>query len=466
MVTRGFILLRIKQLGYHPDSGALFEGIRDMPWPVFLDSGRTRVNGARFDILAADPTMRFTTRGAKTEIHSRAGKTVSERDPLALLDEYLGGAREPASGLPFSGGVIGYFGYDLGRRYEAIQETAQADIQMPELAAGIYDWAVVVDHANGSSWLVSHCRDPRTAEQWGWLSRRLSICKPRRCGPFEVLTRVRANLSRAGYGHAFARAKQHIRSGDVYQVNLTQRFEAEARGDAWRAYCKLRDLSPAPFSSYLDYPFGQILSASPERFLSVRSGHVETKPIKGTRPRHIDPARDARLAAELERSAKDKAENVMIVDLLRNDLGKSCAPGSVKATKLFDIEHFSNVHHMVSTVEGELAAGRTPLDLLRGCFPGGSITGAPKVRAMQVIESLEPQRRSVYCGAIGYVGYDGNMDTNIAIRTLLITGGHIYAWAGGGVVADSDEDAEYQECLDKASALLEILTAAEVSAAG
>ncbi len=283
---------------------------------------------------------------------------------------------------------------------------------------------------------------------------------------FEVLSAVRSNLDRPSYGQAFVKVQEHIRQGDVYQINLTQRFEAAGRGDAWTAYRKLRNVSPAPYSAFLDYPFGQILSSSPERFLRLSDGHVDTKPIKGTRPRHIDRRRDEALAEELGNSAKDRAENVMIVDLLRNDLGRTCAPGSIKATKLFDIEHFSNVHHMVSTVEGELMPGRTAVDLLRGCFPGGSITGAPKVRAMQIIEALEPHRRSIYCGAIGYIGYDGNMNTNIAIRTLLNSGGSLYAWAGGGIVADSDEAAEYQECLDKASGLLEVIAASTVKATG
>jgi para-aminobenzoate synthetase component 1 len=220
---------------------------------------------------------------------------------------------------------------------------------------------------------------------------------------------------------------------------------------------KLRAINPAPFAAFLDFPDGRVLCSSPERFLSVRGRSVETKPIKGTRPRSPDPERDAALLEELRASDKDRAENVMIVDLLRNDLGKSCVPGSVRPSKMFDVESFASVHHLVSTVEGTLAPGRHALDLLAGAFPGGSITGAPKVAAMRIIEELEPQRRSVYCGSIGYVGFDGDMDVNIAIRTLVQHGDWIYAWAGGGVVADSDVDAEYQESLDKAAALLEVL---------
>jgi para-aminobenzoate synthetase component 1 len=240
-------------------------------------------------------------------------------------------------------------------------------------------------------------------------------------------------------------------------VNLTQRFEAQVEGDAWHAYLRLREINPAPFAAYLDLPDGKIVCSSPERFLRVSGDRVETKPIKGTRPRSADPARDRALAEELRTSAKDRAENVMIVDLLRNDLGKCCVPGSIRASKLFDIESFASVHQLVSTVEGRLRRGRHALDLVAACFPGGSITGAPKVAAMQIIEQLEPHRRSVYCGCIGYVGFDGNMDTNIAIRTLVQRGDRAYTWAGGGVVADSDLDAEYQESFDKAAAMLAVL---------
>jgi para-aminobenzoate synthetase component 1 len=257
--------------------------------------------------------------------------------------------------------------------------------------------------------------------------------------------------------------KAHIAAGDCYQINLTQRFAAQASGDFWEAYRRLRRLSPAPYAAYLEYPFGQIASSSPEQFLSVRDGYARTKPIKGTRARAADAAGDVELVRELASSIKDRAENVMIVDLLRNDFGRCCAPGSVRATRLFDIETFANVHHLVSTVEGRLSKNCDAIDLLIACFPGGSITGAPKIRSMQIIDEIEPHRRSIYCGSIGYIGYDGAMDMNIAIRTLLMSAGSVYAWAGGGIVADSQLQAEYQESFDKAAAMLQVLN--EASAA-
>ncbi|HSC14726.1 MAG TPA: aminodeoxychorismate synthase component I, partial [Gammaproteobacteria bacterium] len=292
------------------------------------------------------------------------------------------------------------------------------------------------------------------------LAERLSAEPPVPPAPFRVRSRPAPNLDRDAYAAAFHAVQEHIRRGDCYQVNLTQRFEAEAEGDAWHAYVRLREINPAPFAAYLDLPDGKVVCSSPERFLRLRDGRVETKPIKGTRPRSQDPERDRALAEELRTSAKDRAENVMIVDLLRNDLGKCCVPGSVRASKLFDVESFASVHQLVSTVEGRLAKDMHALDLVAACFPGGSITGAPKVAAMKIIEELEPQRRSVYCGSIGYVGFDGNMDTNIAIRTLVQQGSRVYTWAGGGVVADSNVDAEYQESLDKAAAMLAVMSAA------
>jgi para-aminobenzoate synthetase component 1 len=272
-----------------------------------------------------------------------------------------------------------------------------------------------------------------------------------------VLGPVASNFTRRRYAEAVQRILDYIRAGDCYQVNLAQRFSVAVGGDPWLLYRRLRAVNPAPFSAYLATPWGEVLSCSPEQFLEVRGRCVQTKPIKGTRPRSPEPGEDAALRAALRASPKDRAENVMIVDLLRNDLGKSCAIGSVQVPKLCEVESFATVHHLVSTVTGTLAPGKDALDLLRGCFPGGSITGAPKRRAMEIIEELEPHRRGIYCGSIGYLGYDGSMDTNIAIRTLVISGGRARFWAGGGIVADSDWRSEYQETLDKAAAFFTAL---------
>ena len=453
----------LTELPYRADSAALFEAVADRPWAVFLDSGQHHPGRARYDIIAAEPYVRLVTRGALTEVHAD-GIELSRTDPFELLRRHVamdasGGLPSGRTGeLPFSGGAIGYFGYDLTRRIERLPARARDAERIPDMAVGIYDWAVVVDHSERRAWLAGQGRDLDTDLKWNALVRLFTDMPPERYrAPFRVTSPVTSNLTPQHYGRVFNRVLDYITAGDCYQVNLAQRFSAQASGDPWLAYQRLRLINPAPYSAFLSTPYAHILSASPERFLRVENRQVETKPIKGTRPRAGHARLDAGLIAELVASEKDRAENLMIVDLLRNDLSKNCELGSVKVPKLFEVESFATVHHLVSTVTGRLAPGRDAIDLLRGAFPGGSITGVPKVRAMQIIEEIEPHRRGVYCGAIGYVGYDGNMDTNIAIRTMVHSHGTVRFWAGGGIVADSQCDAEYQETFDKAAALLNLL---------
>ena len=456
----------LTELPYHADSARLFEAIADLPWAVFLDSGRHYPAQSRYDILSAQPYVRLVTRGALTEVYADAIE-LSREDPFALLREQLAVDSALDCGLPFCGGAIGYFGYDLTRRLERLPATAEDAERIPEMAIGIYDWAVVADHVERRSWLVGQGRDPDTDIKWDSLIARFSSPPREKArAPFRIVSPVASNMTHASYARAFRRIRGYIHDGDCYQVNLAQRFSAAASGDTWLAYQALRVINPAPFSAYLNTPHARILCASPERFLKVERGRVETRPIKGTRPRAGHPRLDAELSEELRLSEKDRAENIMIVDLLRNDLSKNCALGSVRVPRLFDVESFATVHHLVSTVTGELREGRDALDLLRGCFPGGSITGAPKLRAMQIIEELEPHRRGVYCGAIGYIGFDGNMDVNIAIRTLVHSHGVIRCWAGGGIVADSRLEDEYQETFDKAAAMLKLLQQSAASQAG
>ncbi len=454
------------ELPYRADSAALFEAVADLPWAVFLDSGGHHLTQSRYDIITAEPHATLVTRGKLTEIRGDAIE-LSREDPLLLLRRHL--AIDPGAGcdLPFCGGAIGYFGYDLARRFERLPALAEDTEKMPEMAFGIYDWALVVDHLERRSWLVAQGRDPETDWKWDRLVARFSAPAVERARvPFRITAPLASNLPRDAYAAAFRRVHDYIRAGDCYQVNLAQRFAAPAAGDPWLAYQALRIINPAPYAAFLNTPYGAVMSASPERFLKLDRGHVETRPIKGTRPRAGHPRLDAELIAGLQASAKDRAENVMIVDLLRNDLSKNCELGSVKVPKLFEVESFATVHHLVSTVTGRLRQGRDALDLLRGCFPGGSITGAPKLRAMQIIEELEPHRRGVYCGAIGYLGCDGNMGLNIAIRTLVYSGGAIRFWAGGGIVADSRLEDEYQETFDKAAAMLKLLQQAAASQVG
>jgi para-aminobenzoate synthetase component 1 len=447
----------LTELPYTPDSAGLFEAIADLPWSVFLDSGRHHPGQSRYDILSAQPYARLVTRGNLTEIQAD-GVELSREDPLSLVRRFLEIRAESCAALPFAGGAIGYFGYDLARRMERLPARARDAEKIPEMAIGLYDWAVVVDHDERRAWLAGAGRDPETDVKWDSLIARFTRPpRERKRLPFRITSPVISNMTPQHYARAFHRIKHYIQEGDCYQANLAQRFAAHATGDPWLAYQALRVLNPAPFSAYLNTPYAQVLSASPERFLRVENRKVETRPIKGTRPRAGHPRLDAEQAEALRTSEKDRAENVMIVDLLRNDLSRTCKLRSVKVPKLFEVESFATVHHLVSTVTGELRPECDALDLLRGCFPGGSITGAPKRRAMEIIEELEPHRRGVYCGAIGYIGFDGDMDLSIAIRTLVYSGGVIRCYAGGGIVADSRAEDEYQETFDKAAAMLKLL---------
>ncbi len=447
--------MRVAHLPYRPDSAALFEVIAAEPWAVLLDSGQPHAHGGRWDILAARPYATLVTRGAVTEIRTRSGIRTEQGDPLQILRAQLGKAEPLPEAVPFAGGAIGYFAYDLARTLGQLPASTKAG--PPEMALGLYDWAVLVDHETGVTRLVSGERDEQTRHDWDRLIEAFSRPPEPAQGRFAIQSAPVSNFDRAGYGAAFDRAKRYIAAGDCYQINLTQRYTAQVSGSRWALYRALRQINPAPFSAYLNHPDLQVLSTSPERFVELRGNRVTTRPIKGTRPRDPDPIRDRALAEALANSDKDRAENLMIVDLLRNDLGKVCQTGSVTVPDLFALESFANVHHLVSTISGALQPGRDALDLLRATFPGGSITGAPKRRAMAIIDELEPDPRGLYCGAIGYIGFNGDMDTSIAIRTLVSEGGTVSFGVGGGIVADSELDAEYQECIDKAAPLLRVL---------
>lgn len=447
-------------LPYQGDSALLFAAWADQPWAMFLDSGHPFSQQGRYDVLAAEPVCTLETRGAVTTVAYADGAThASTADPFALVQQQLQrfmplDSASDKAGLPFIGGAIGYFGYDLARRLEHLPTLAAETENLPDMAVGIYSWAVVVDHQRQRSILVCHGLDTATCQRLQAVFSRPSSHPAR---PFALLGDITPNLTSAEYAAAFQRIKQYLKAGDCYQVNFSQRFAAPCSGDPWAVYLALRQANAAPYSGFLHVPGVQVLSSSPERFLKVRAGQVETKPIKGTRPRKPDAQQDHLQINSLQNSSKDKAENLMIVDLLRNDLGKTCQIGSVQVPKLFAVESYATVHHLVSTVTGTLAENQQALDLLRSCFPGGSITGAPKIRAMEIIEELEPNRRGIYCGAMGYISFDGNMDSNIAIRTLVHAGGTIRFWAGGGIVNDSEWAEEYQECFDKAAALLNVL---------
>lgn len=407
-----------------------------------------------FDIITADPLATLETRGEVTTLRVGANISKHHEDPLALLahtqQQLLGELDLYATHLPFIGGALGLFGYDLGRRFERLPVQAAADIAVPDMAVGIYDWALLRNLAAGDWQLVHWGDEAGLANRLAWLEQQQAKPAP----AFALQGSWQSNMSRAEYGEKFARIQEYLAAGDCYQINLTQRFSALYQGDEWQAYCLLATANKAPFSAFIRLPESALLSLSPERFLLLDGRHIETKPIKGTRPRHPDQAIDRQVALELAEADKDRSENLMIVDLLRNDIGRVSRPGSVSVPHLFAVESFPAVHHLVSTIHGELDARWQGVDLLRACFPGGSITGAPKIRAMEIIEELEPQRRNAYCGSIGYLSQHGRMDTSICIRTLIAEAGRLHCWAGGGIIADSDADSEYQETYDKVARIL------------
>lgn len=461
----------------HFDSAELFAMVVDEPWAMFFDSGAVGHDGepsssARFDVLAMCPESTLIFDGAVTHCRLNGIDHRLYGDPMALLQEAIPECESSIKGA-YLPGAYGYFSYDLARQYEAIPNLANDDENLPHMAMGIYSVVLVVDHKRRKSKLIrlGESAEALALEQ-RWLTivlehqddlveREVELIQGLELDVLPTLeiekftlggTNLKESLDWAQYQLAFAKVRQYTKNGDCYQVNLTKRFSAETKTDAWESYKTLRSSSPAPYGCFMNLPFAQVLSNSPERFVQCRDRKVKTSPIKGTSPRnHDDPIVDEEIAQRLKLSEKDRAENLMIVDLMRNDLSRACELGSVKVPELFALHSFANVHHLISTVTGVLREGLHALDLLRCCFPGGSITGAPKIRAMEIIEELEPNRRGLYCGAVGYVGVDGNMETNIAIRTIVIKDGVARFSAGGGLVIDSDVEDEYQELIDKAS---------------
>jgi len=443
---------------YRPDAEALFASIRDLPDAIWLDSGKPRSLSGRFDIITAQPDTVLETRGKETQITTQSAAHTVYDDPFLLAHELLDSQGKPDNDLssyPFAGGLAGFFGYDLGRRIEKLPDRLPKSDHLPDMRLGNYNWALVLNHSSQKSWLFFRERCSRTLRA-DILKRLKSAPEQSEAPGYRTEYNFAPSMSRDDYLAAVARIKRYIGRGDCYQVNLARHFSAPFDGDSWALYRQLRRALPSPFSCYYQWgDSGQaVLSLSPERFLKLSMGQVESKPIKGTIRRGDTVEDDQKNAIELMNSAKNRAENLMIVDLLRNDLGKTCEPGSIRVPKLFALESFPNVHHLVSTITGTLRTDETPLSLLRGCFPGGSITGAPKKRAMEIIEELESCRRSLYCGSIGYISTTGRMDTNIAIRTLLADGDKLHCWGGGGIVADSVAQSEYQETLDKIRVLI------------
>ena len=441
-------------LAYATDSARLMALLAHLPRPVFLDSGSQRGPARRFDILSAAPTA-WIQLSAGEFTSSDPDLCFSDKDIFStikqLQDKYSADSSlvpPEATALPFHGGLLGYLGYPkLTGRATPVPEDAYI---------GMYDWAIIVDHELRHTTLVAQASCSLERRQQ---LRALGLDEtlPPPPAQFRLLSDFSRLLPRAQYDAAFTAIKEYIRAGDCYQVNLTQQVSAKCSGNPLAAFLHLRQSMPAPFSAYIGWPAGALLSVSPERFLRLQGRDVLTQPIKGTRPRHSQPAQDQALAADLLASEKDQAENLMIVDLLRNDLGRVCEIGTIQANQLFALHSFSNVHHLISSIRARLAPDAGALDLLQACYPGGSITGAPKLRAMAIIEELETAPRRAYCGTAFYVSACGNMDSSITIRSLLWESGEVHCWAGGGIVADSEADAEYAESFDKITRIISSL---------
>ncbi len=440
------------------------------PGVFFLDSGMADGRLGRFSFVGCRPFLSFESRGRRITItrDSKIDKSIGNPfDELGrLLDEFV--LDRVDLPVPFTGGAVGYFGYDAGRHLEKLPRHAKDDFKLPECHFGFYDVIYAHDQLDNRSYLISTgfpeldepARLRRARERLGELKMYLTNLRQNDSTPAVPSVApptMTGNLTHDAYLAAVERARQYIIAGDIFEVNLSQRFEVGLSMTPMVLYDRLRYINPAPFAAYLDCGGFSIVSASPERFLKLSGNIAETRPIKGTRKRGATDIEDQALAAELLASDKDRAENMMIVDLSRNDLGRVCRYGTVKVTELAVLETFPTVFHLTSTIVGELAAGKNRIDLLKAAFPGGSVTGAPKVRAMEIIDELEPTRRGVYTGSIGYLGFDGNLDLNIAIRTIVAKGKKAYFQVGGAVTFDSDPEDEYQETLHKARALFQAL---------
>jgi para-aminobenzoate synthetase component 1 len=459
----------VEELAPAPDPWDAVRRLAHLPHLLFLDSAATDSPFGRYSFVTADPFDWLQSRG-------------SDDDPFPRLAERLARWRaEPVAGLPpFQGGAAGLFGYDLCHHIERLPRPRYDEFALPDLAVGFYDWVVAFDHGSRRAWLVS--TGLPEADPWRRrlrAARRLRAVRhqfqtdpargPSGAGPslpasslcpqfsLPLLPGLTSNFDRRGYLAAVQRAIDYVHAGDCFQVNIAQRLLHPAALPPLELYRRLRQRNAAPFAGLFDLGGAVIASASPERFLRVEDGVVETRPIKGTRPRGTSPEEDRVRADELLHSAKDRAENVMIVDLMRNDLGRVCQYGTVRVPAVCRLESYRYVHHLVSEVRGRLRAGLGSVDLLKAAFPGGSVTGAPKVRAMEIIAELEPTARGPYCGSLGYIGFDGTMDANILIRTFTVSRGWVQFPVGGGIVADSEPRREYEETLHKAEGLVRAL---------
>ena len=445
----------IKQYKTNLNSNELFCQFENEKHVMFLDSARDKESLGQYSILVSNPKLIVESKGSCVKIDG----TVIGDNPFKELRTLLKTYKQSyESHLPFIGGFVGFLSYDLKAFIEKLDITVTDDINMPDMYFGIYDGGVVYDHRNDLVYLTDADIDgkgeTRIADLINIIEAKANIIEKIKHTTPAVIT---SNFEKEPYKASISKVREYIRSGDIYQVNMTQRFKSELRDEPFVLYQKLRELNPAPFASYIDFGTGHILSSSPERFIKVTDNIIETRPIKGTMPRSDDPVIDQENKEFLINSFKDQSELLMIVDLVRNDVSRIAKTGTVEVTELFKLESYATVHHLVATVKAEIDETNDIVDTLMATFPGGSITGAPKIRAMEIIDELEPTARALYTGSIGYIDFNQNLDFNIVIRTFICKDNQAYFQAGGGIVWDSDPELEYQESLDKAFALKKAL---------
>jgi para-aminobenzoate synthetase component 1 len=463
--------LLIRQFSSYAAFPDVVKRVMRKPYSVYLDGGSGQFKSSRYSFLATDPFLIFKCWGNRISISGSNGERSLVEDPFKYIDKLVKSYEIDCCNekAPFVGGAAGYIGYDMGRQVEEIPVMLNDDLDIPDAVLCLYGSVIIADHfkkelfasASGLPETGKVLQKNKALEDLGSL---LSFSSPadlsnenKDVDEESEKGILKSNFTRDDYVEAVKKVKDYIAQGEVYQVNLSQRFTCENNRLPFDVYNSLRYKSPAPFSCFLNYADFHILSSSPEGFLKFNRGEVETRPIKGTRPRGKTTADDVCLKNDLLKSIKDRAELLMITDLERNDLGRVCKYGSIYPESLFDLETYSNVFHLVSSIRGELMDGRSHVDCLKACFPGGSITGAPKIRAMEIIEELERCRRKIYTGSIGYFGFNQRSDFNIAIRTILHKNGRYYFSAGGGIVADSDPELEYEETIHKSKGMMEAL---------
>ena len=449
----------VKELTTTLDTGNLFKKFKEDRYPIILESQKDPGKLGRYSFMMSEPFLVIKSKEKITEILKKSTKKILKGDPFDALQEYLDKYRViEKSHIPFTGGAAGYLAYDLCHHIESLPRTVTHDVDIPDLFLGFYDGILAVDHLENKKYLIAHGFN----EDADKIIKKLESKIEKKTGEtvsktYEKEPVFQSNMDKSSYLKSIQKVKDYIYSGDIYQINFTQRFQCELNKSPYTLYERLRSTNPAPFASYMNFGEGEIVCCSPERFIQVRNGMIETRPIKGTITRGSTPEEDAENRKTLETSEKDRSELLMIVDLERNDIGKISETGSVKVTELFSIEEYATLFQQVATITGKLKKDISTADILRATFPGGSITGAPKIRAMEIIDELEPTSRNIYTGSIGYIAFDGSIDLNIVIRTILCKENKGYFQVGGGIVWDSDPESEYQESLLKGKALKEAL---------